>query len=98
MIVVCINDDWYHPDTKRFCREMKIPYGDWFPIKDQLYEVTSSEPKSWSPYIFYGLHEDPKTLERSWCSTHFKEVDINIQDIEHEVVETAELEKELLNV
>lgn len=78
MIVECISSRWY--------QEGKLVTTD-VPIKGNLYEVidTITCPCGCN-YSYYTLREFP--IHCSWNTENFREVDINIQDIEHvEVLE-----------
>ena len=90
MIVVCINDNWFTPDTLEYCKDMGIPISDWHPVKGSLYEVLTAGKKlkiANGTYLFYELFEDPKHLCRTWRSDFFKEVEVEIEDIEYEILE-----------
>jgi hypothetical protein len=93
MIVICIkpfHDDCGH--TREHCRINEVPYGDWFPQKDSLYEVVDVQTPGCISYqgcnIFYSLFEDPQRGNRTWNASFFKEVEIETHDIECEVEES----------
>lgn len=86
MIVICIDDDWFDKNTTQYCKQVRVPIGDWWPVKGQLYEVIGERRMSWSDSPFYELYEDPKRDYRTWNSKYFKEVEVDIQDIEYEEV------------
>lgn len=79
MIVICINGTWKpHPIYKL----SKPPNS--YPVKDCLYEVTNVIESYNTEY--YELREIGNSI--LWKADHFREVDINIEDIEHvEVLE-----------
>ena len=88
MIVICIDDNWYNKETVANCKEKNIPFGDWHPVKYSLYEVVSTFYKSYGSVqiLFYELYEDPKRLNRTWKAENFREVEVEIKDIECEIV------------
>jgi hypothetical protein len=96
MIVICIEENWYTDATMEHAKRNNIVIGDWSPIVDGLYEVidcsniSSTVEPSNAKADYYHLREDP-IRTRCWRSTHFREVDINIEDIAIAVPEELEL-------
>lgn len=79
MIVVCINDNW---------EDCPVPFrpkkGELYEVIDLLYSKTKSDK---NPY--YVLREISWTNRIGWTHLNFREVDINIDEIEEIVKETV---------
>jgi hypothetical protein len=83
MIVICVEDSWRAADN------IIIPASE-KPVKDCLYEVTGDEMKQINVTVsigvatktmrMYQLREMPK--DNWYDADNFREVDINISDIE----------------
>ena len=79
MIVICITDVWY-------CNTTRTKWNNWAPIKDSLYEVI--EEISIDDRDYYLLRESPDPAY-AFDKRFFREVDIDIKDIECEILEEA---------
>jgi hypothetical protein len=79
MIVVCINDNW--EDCPVPIRPKK---GELYEVIDLLYSETKTDK---NPY--YVLREISWTRRIGWTHVNFREVDIDIDEIEEIVRETV---------
>jgi hypothetical protein len=91
MIVECIDDNWQKYDSPN-----TRPYGGPMPIKGMLYEVIAVFVFE---KVYYRLFEFPFEYGiLIWSAEHFREVDINIEDIKNKTEEPSYAENSNTNI